>query len=468
MAKKNDYDVVIIGAGIGGLVCGCYLAKAGIKTLIVEKNTKVGGYCTSFIKKGLVFDTCVHSLGSCRPEANINKVLLELEIESKLSLRIFDPSDVIITPKGKVVFWHDLNKTIKSFEKIFPEQKKKIEKFFNDVVNVNSKRIIALRDKSFLDFLNFYFKDEIIKGVLAFPLLGNMGLSASKASAFSAIKLYQEFMLDGGYSFEGGMQKFPDILAEKFQKLGGKILLKCTVKEIIVADNVARGIKTKQGSLNFSSKYIVSNVDAVQTFLNLAVKSKLDFSFVNKISSLQSSLSMFIVYLGLKDDLIEESKVGTNEWYLPSYDVDKLYKNALRRKVENISEYMIHFFSRRHMAVFTNASFNDKDYWVDYKKDYGNKIVKKMEKHIPGLIKNIDFRAEATPYVLYRTTLNLKGAAYGWEQTFAQFAEQGLSQTTPIKNLFLTGHWTTLAQGVGGVVYLGKDTARIITRKAGK
>ena len=48
MSDKIDskYDVIIIGAGIGGLVCGCYLAKAGMKVLIVEKNAKPGGYCT--------------------------------------------------------------------------------------------------------------------------------------------------------------------------------------------------------------------------------------------------------------------------------------------------------------------------------------------------------------------------------------------------------------------------------------
>ena len=55
---RNNYDVVIIGAGIGGLVCGCYLSRSGLKTLIVEKNVLVGGYCTSFEKSGFVFDSC--------------------------------------------------------------------------------------------------------------------------------------------------------------------------------------------------------------------------------------------------------------------------------------------------------------------------------------------------------------------------------------------------------------------------
>ena len=49
---KNMYDVIVIGAGISGLVCGCYLAKAGLRVLIVEQHNKPGGYCTSFKRKG--------------------------------------------------------------------------------------------------------------------------------------------------------------------------------------------------------------------------------------------------------------------------------------------------------------------------------------------------------------------------------------------------------------------------------
>jgi len=45
---KDKYDAVIIGAGISGLVCGCYLAKAGMNVLIVERNAQPGGYCISF------------------------------------------------------------------------------------------------------------------------------------------------------------------------------------------------------------------------------------------------------------------------------------------------------------------------------------------------------------------------------------------------------------------------------------
>ena len=108
MSGKRDYDAVIIGAGIGGLVCGCYLAKAGLKTLIVEKNAQPGGYCTSFMKSGYSFDACGHMLSGLRNGGNISRVLMELNLDKRIKITRFDPQDIIITPDAKISFWNNL------------------------------------------------------------------------------------------------------------------------------------------------------------------------------------------------------------------------------------------------------------------------------------------------------------------------------------------------------------------------
>ena len=58
--NQGTYDVIVIGAGIGGLTCGALLAKNGFKTLVLEQHTVPGGYCTSFQRKGFTFDAAVH------------------------------------------------------------------------------------------------------------------------------------------------------------------------------------------------------------------------------------------------------------------------------------------------------------------------------------------------------------------------------------------------------------------------
>ena len=58
---KSKYDVVVIGTGIGGSACGPLLAKAGLKTLILEKNDKIGGICSYYEKKGFHCDVGTHT-----------------------------------------------------------------------------------------------------------------------------------------------------------------------------------------------------------------------------------------------------------------------------------------------------------------------------------------------------------------------------------------------------------------------
>lgn len=123
------YDAVIIGAGISGLVCGCYLAKAGMKVLIVEQHDKPGGYCTSFKRKGFTFDAAAHSFGSYREGGNFRKILTELGVDKIIKIKRFNPSDIVITPDFKITFWNDLEKTINEFQMAFPEEGNKIRIF---------------------------------------------------------------------------------------------------------------------------------------------------------------------------------------------------------------------------------------------------------------------------------------------------------------------------------------------------
>jgi phytoene dehydrogenase-like protein len=124
--KKDEYDCIIIGAGIGGLVCGCYLAKAGMKVLIVEKNEKVGGYCQSFVKDGFWFDTGAHYLGSLRRSGALRKIFDDLRLDKEIKLIRSDPSDIVITNDYRIEIRNDIKQTIDNFQTHFPQQAKEI------------------------------------------------------------------------------------------------------------------------------------------------------------------------------------------------------------------------------------------------------------------------------------------------------------------------------------------------------
>jgi phytoene dehydrogenase-like protein len=267
MLKQYDYDAIIIGAGISGLVCGCYLAKAGMKVLIVEKNAKPGGYCTSFKRGGFQFDACAHSLGSFRKGGNIEKILRELDLKEKINIVRYDPSDIITGPDCQIAFWNNLNKTINELQVKFRRESDNIRHFFNFLNECSGISFAPLRRITFNHLLEKYFKNIQLKAFLSLPILGNTGYSVSKVSAFTAVTVYKEFVLDGGYYPEGGMQELPDLLLRRLKELGGDGLLSTVVEKIKMVNSIAEGIILSNKKF-ISAKYVISNVDARLTFLD--------------------------------------------------------------------------------------------------------------------------------------------------------------------------------------------------------
>lgn len=468
MSNRYDYDAVIIGAGISGLVCGCYLAKAGMKVLIVEKNAKPGGYCTSFTRKGFTFDACAHSIGGLGKEGIISQVTKELDLSQRLKFRKFDPLDIIIAPDYKISFWSDLDETINELQGNFPKEAKNISNLFHFINDVKGTSHIQLKNKTLKDLLDKYFHDYKLKSIFSFLAFGNLGLPPSLLSAFKAVKFYKQFIFDGGYYPGSQIQEFPDILAARFKEYGGRMKCSKMAKKIITKDSTATGIVLNNDE-SITAKHVISNCDAMQTFSNLLDKRSMDIKRKETLNSLIPSVSFFILYLGVDDSLKAPSKAGSNLWFLSDYDLEKIHSEIESGKIQDIGWFMFRVMPNKNSILcFTNAPFKSKDYWHVHKNELRDIFIKKIEHLIPELSNHIIFKDAATPYSLYKWTLNYRGAAYGWAAMPSQFAVPEFSQKTFIQNLYVTGHWTTLAQGIPGVVYLGRDTARTILKREDK
>jgi prolycopene isomerase len=387
-------------------------------------------------------------------------------LDNKVTIKKHDPSNIIITPDFRVSYWTDIDKTIKEFQNIFPHESTKIKKYFYFLTDPNQKYFSSVKRLTFKDLLDNFFIDDKLKAILSFPLISNGGLPPSLMSAFVGIKIYEEFLLDGGYYPEDGMQTLSNALAERFNDFGGTLLLSCPVKKIKVTDNTVKGIIIRKNTF-ISSQYVVSNCDARETFLKLLGIRNVNNNFIIKIKKMIPSLSAFILYLGMDNYINELPNRGINLWFLSNYDLDKMFLAAQKVNFDKLGCYLLYIYpNRRSVLAFINAPFKNNYFWVKNKAKITKSFIKRIEiEAIPDLSKHLEFKDSGTPYTLYRYTSNYKGAAFGWASTPSQLADPDFRKPSSIQGLYLTGHWSTRGFGIPGVAYVGYDTAKVIVKR---
>ncbi|HHN66074.1 MAG TPA: NAD(P)/FAD-dependent oxidoreductase [Nitrospirae bacterium] len=463
--SSEEYDAIIIGAGIGGLVCGCYLAKAGMKVLICEQHHKPGGYCTSFKRKGFTFDAAPHCFGSYREDGIMRKILNDLGVDSKLNIIRANPSDIIITPDFKVSFSNDLEQTIDEFQNNFPNERN-LRKFFYLLLDTDPQSFSKLRRITFRELLDQYFVDEKLKSILSLPFFGIGGLPSFLISAFVGAKLFSEFLLDGGYYPIGGMQALPDALAEKFKEFGGEIHLSTLVKKIAIKENKVTGV-VLQNKEYIPAKYVISNCDARQTYLKLIGKEKLPKEFYEKLNNMIPSFSNFLIYIGLASSFKPKFNPGSVLYYFTTYSIENIYSSIKNGNFKNYCGLLLRV-SHDKSTIFAGIPviYKSKKYWKNYKSLLLETFIEKMKICTSeDLLEHIVHKEAATPLTLEKYTLNYKGASFGWSSIPSQFGIPEFRRPSFIQNLYLTGHWTTFGVGISGTAYIGCDTAKILLRK---
>jgi phytoene dehydrogenase-like protein len=434
--------------------------------LIAEQHFKPGGYCTSFKRGKFTFDAAADCFGAYRKGGITRKIFEELGIDTRLNIIRFNPPFIIMTPDLRIPFWNDVEKTIKEFQTVFPKENDNIRNFFNFFLNSDPRNFSRIKNWTFKNLLDSYLSDERLKAVLSIPLLAMAGLPPSLMSAFIGGKLFYDFMLDGGYYPVGSMQALSDTLAERFKEFGGEMRLSSLVKKIRVRDNSATGIVIENSGF-IPSKVVVSNCDARQTFLKLVSKEKIEGEFYEEIRNMMPSISNFIAYLGMDSEFEPPQPPGTAVFFSGHYDLDRAYGAAQQGDFEGYGGYSFRVsINRSTINALVPIAFRNKVFWDNNKSKLLESLLKKMEKYaIPDLSNHIAYKEAASPYTLYRYTLNYRGASYGWAITPSQLAIPTLRRPPFIHGLYLTGHWTTLGFGIPGVLYNGYDTSKLILKR---
>ncbi len=501
---KEEYDVVIVGAGIGGLTCGAFLAKAGLKTLIVEKHSIPGGYVTSFKRKDFTFDGGAEGILGCGEDGYLKQWLKELGLDKGIQFTRIDPLEYFVSSQARFPIHADLGEFKKELAKLFPSEKEGIDKYFETVIAM-AKEIKSGADKppknpfemikfamrypvvtkyygrkkmSFQDLLDEFLKNFKLKGLLGI-YSGWFGMPPSKVISPIAAFVMTDVHIGGNYYPKGGLLAFSNHLAEGFKKAGGILLLKTVVSKILVEDGRAVGVEL-ENKTKIKARYVVSNADAKQTFLKLVGEENLDKKFVEYIKELKQSISGILVFLGIDMDLRKypshisygedpESVKRLDRIRLESYDgeITEIISGLAIRIPSNL-EPSYAPPGKSSVILLAQAPYDYRNNWKTgpngqrtdayraLKNEVADKLIAMAENVIPNLSKHIIVRDMATPLTFERYTWQYKGGWYG-----TPLDQQLPSNITPIKGLLLAGS-NTFGAGVNRAFQSGMETAKQI------
>lgn len=322
-----DYDVVIIGAGHNGLTAAAYLAKAGLKALVVEKNSFVGG-CASTQE---LFEGCKFNLGAHFLHLFQKKIRLDLELEkSGLRLDKLDPWCFYPFPNGKYFMWyHDIEKTIEEMRKQFtakdaegfreyvefwrrfwrigrdallnpPVSLGKIMDAFPGAEGQDAARKAFLY--GFVEFINeFPIESTEIKAAIGYwaNTVGFFDSLTTPGSNFMAgVILYSDE--EPFWYVKGGMGQISEALSRFLQSRGGEVKLSSPVKQILIEQGKAIGVKLENGE-SISAKMVLSNVDPHNLFLRLVGIENLPTNSVRLIKSVQFYMPFIQIFCVLNE-----------------------------------------------------------------------------------------------------------------------------------------------------------------------
>lgn len=482
---SDTYDVIIIGAGVGGLTCGLYLAQAGLKTLILERHGIAGGYASSFTKKGFYFDAAAHYLSSCRERGQLGRLIRDHDLLRYFSLERCDPSDTLIFPEHHIELRTDFSRLVETFQQAFPHEAANIQRFFKYIATTEATQLyLELKDYTFAELMATYLKDFKLKAILEI-LLGNIGAPASRASALSAAFLFREYIFDGGYYPKGGMQAFCDALVKRFTDYGGIIAFGTPAKRIRLDGRRVSGVVIK-GDRFVSCKHLVSNCDPFQTFCNLingfASGDPKIQDYVQRLKTAVPSISAFMVHLGTTEKLGGRLPYRGCIWYCPTYDVKSYYSRWMDGIVDFEEDGFIFASSpSRHdnslapegkdsLQLIIGTAYKSREFWEKHREQMATVAIKRAEHFIYRLSEIVEFRLSATPQTLQKYTLNYQGAMYGWAPLPTQVGRRKvLAEDHSLEGLYFAGQWSGPPAGTGGIpmaVYSGRDVAVRISRRS--
>jgi phytoene dehydrogenase-like protein len=511
---RPEYDVIVIGAGMGGLTTAALLSKAGFSVCVLEKEPHAGGYLAGFRRKHFRFDTAIHWLNQCNPGGMAAKIFDILGSDhpnaipqKRIRRYIGESHDYLLT--------NNPDELKEQWIREFPHEKEGIERFFKAAKKIGHA----------FDNFSSYFRTEetmgffekmknklnLLKFGMAFiPYLGYSGEKGIKKGLnrfFKEEKLHKVFSSDteligclvpigwayyGDYQSppKGGGQVFPEWLQYIIEYFGNHLYFKCQVDKIMVENNKAAGVKFHHRGHDYQlkSKYVVAACDVETLYTKMLPHDVISPKFRKKLENAElysSSVTISIALdcpteeLGFNEEFIHiSSEHSTQEEHSGG---DPL-KSEIAILAPSLRDKSLAPEGQGTLTIFMPAYMNFKNNWLTDQDEHGNYVrneeykklkneiaeilIKRVEELVaPGLRSHILFYDVATPVTHHRYTGNKNGSMMGAKPGRENMQSKIAHYHTPVKNLLLSGHWAELGGGVPIAVKAGANTALILFQK---
>ena len=500
LGVKQKYDVVVIGAGLGGLSAATMLAHSGLQVLLLERHNVPGGYATSFVRGDYEFEVALHELSGIGPPGERGSVFRYLEylgmadrveftLTKNLYRSVFPDLDLTL-PTGREAFEDTLIDA-------FPHEAKGIARFLNrifsfgrDFSRINRARgkvnrvTMPLRYRHFFRYLpttwgqvlNRDVGDPAARAVLS-QYWGYVGLPPSEISFVYFASTLAAYVRRGAAFPKGRSQALSNAFLSRFFELGGQARLNCGVRKILTSDGRVQGVVTEQDQAVYAD-VIVANADPITVCREMLEEQPSTKRFLARLQSSDVAASTVNVYLGVRRPHtalgLDEHEIFVNA----DYDLDRhawgMHQLAPPEAIA-VTCYNVVYpdISPPGTSIVTLTALMYGEPWVavlphDYvatKNRIADEMIRLAEKVAPGLRQYTEVVEVSTPVTNMRYAGTVGGSIYGFSQPPRDNMVWRMGRKGPVDGLYFVGAWTQPGGGFEPAIMSGQIAGGAIARR---